>query len=183
MGRSVLQDWVCDLTFMQQSVIMTAVRGPDGIHKNHVSKLIVRWMRRCALYSAFDQAVLLTPYDDNERRGGSFTGPSCYRKNDRFFVYSDSIVHSSWQSAMIAVLDEYMLTTDEVPHHFQLHFLHAAEIIGYKHSDDDIKLWWFNSYVRLCNDMHLNPESHEQMQRRLGDNEKTWRESEEVRAD
>jgi len=34
-GRSVLQDWVHELTFMQQSVLIAAVRGPDGIRKDH----------------------------------------------------------------------------------------------------------------------------------------------------
>lgn len=29
MTKSVLQKWVQDLTFMQQSVLMSAIRGPD----------------------------------------------------------------------------------------------------------------------------------------------------------
>ena len=54
----VLQDWVLELTMMQQSVLIAAVRGPDGIAKNHVAKLLLRWYRRCILKSAFDQAVI-----------------------------------------------------------------------------------------------------------------------------
>lgn len=84
---------------------------------------------------------------------------------------------------MHLVLDEYMLTLDELPHHFQLHFMHAAEILGYRHPNDAIRQWWNEAYQRLVNDMHLAPESHEEMSRRLGDNEGAWRAKEEVRAD
>jgi len=32
-------------------------------------------------------------------------------------------------------LKEYLYSVDEVPHHFHLHLMHAAEILGYKHPD------------------------------------------------
>jgi len=168
-----MQDWTTRLTFMQQSVLITAIRGPDGIHKNHVSKKLIRWLRRCILVSAFDKGVLNEPWDKYERRGGSFTGPSVEYSSNR-----------PWHSLMNEVVDEYMLTLDEVPHHFQLHFLHAAEIIGYCHPNHAmIGSWWLTTYKRLCNDMHVNPESEPSMQYRLGDNENKWRDTEEVRAD
>jgi hypothetical protein len=162
-----LQDWVQELTIMQQSVLMAALRGPDGIDKNHIAKKLLRWMRRCVLLSAFDKRVLDTPYEEG---GGSFTGPSC-------------AIGFEWESLMHEALDNYMLATDMVPHHFQLHFLHAAEIIGYKHPHGRIANWWSAAYVRLCRDMHLYPEPLEAMDRRLGDNEPAWRAEEEVRAD
>lgn len=68
-----LQDWVMNLTIMQQSVLIAAVRGPDTIRKDHVAKLLLRWYRRCILLSAFDKRVITDPY---EKVGGSFTGPS-----------------------------------------------------------------------------------------------------------
>ena len=47
MSKCVLQPWVLNLTYMQQSVLITSVRGPDGIRKDHVAKLLLRWLRRC----------------------------------------------------------------------------------------------------------------------------------------
>ena len=73
MSKCVLQPWVLNLTYMQQSVLITSVRGPDGIRKDHVAKLLLRWLRRCFLVSAFDGRALTDPV---EQGGGSFTGPS-----------------------------------------------------------------------------------------------------------
>lgn len=72
-GETVLQDWVASLSFMQQTVLMTAVRGPDGVPKYGPTKMLLRWYRRCILLSAMDRVVLSSP---NEHGGGSFTGPS-----------------------------------------------------------------------------------------------------------
>lgn len=189
---SVLQEWVQRLTFMQQSVLITAMRGPDGIAKDHVSKLLIRWLRRCVLYSAFNSKQQGQPFaftDPFTPGGGSFTGPS---------LPSHVVPEPTpdWRREMDLVLRDYLATLDEVPHHFQLHFMHAAEIVGYEYHKDeyppwpppttethtDIREWWFRTYCRLANDMHLNVETYQQMKRRLGDFEATWREAEEVTA-
>jgi len=173
----VLQQWVQNLSFMQQSVLLTAMRGPDGVEKNHVSKLLIRWLRRCVLYSAFESLqngqpyFFVTPYRTG---GGSFTGPSC---ND---PEKDSGL--TWEVLMDRVLERYMESLDAVPHHFQLHFMHAAEIIGYKHPTTTISIWWSHAYYRLVRDMHLEPETKAKMDKRLGDIEKNWRDAEEVTA-
>lgn len=156
---SVLQPWVERISFMQQSVLLTAVRGPDGIHKDHIAKVLLRWYRRCILFTAFDGAIYATP---DQPGGGSFTGPI-----PPGMTLDDA-------------LDQYLRCVDELPHHYQLHFMHAAEIIGYKHPDPDIRAWWNKCYLRLVNDAHLYPESEALMDRRLGDNERQWREREEV---
>jgi len=166
--RSVLQDWVHNLTFMQQSVLIAAVRGPDGLRKDHCSKVLCRWLRRCFLFSAFQRR----PYDNPwELGGGSFTGPSCLPEGD--FL---------WEVPMDKAVEEYLRHVDEMPHHFQLHFMHAAEILGYKHENLRIRAWWHRTYITLVNDAHLWPESEAQMDRRLGDFEAHWREREEVTA-
>lgn len=157
---SVLQPWVERLTMMQQSVLITSCRGPDGLHKNHISKVLLRWMRRCFLYSAMDRKILDDPYLEG---GGSFTGPCTMRINE--------------------AVDEYLRRTDEIPHHFQLHFMHAAEILGYKHPTDNTRMWWHHTYLRLVKDAHLKPESEEEMDKRLGDNQEDWLASQEVTAD
>lgn len=81
---------------------------------------------------------------------------------------------------MHVLVAQYLSSVDELPHHFQLHFMHAAEILGYKHPDLVISNWWLKTYLRLVHDAHLNPEREDQMDKRLGDSEKNWRAREEV---
>ena len=174
MKNCVLQDWILNLTFMQQSVLLTALRGPDTINKNHISKLLIRWMRRCILKSAFDQATLTNPYYPG---GGSFTGPSIPKSPTVNYIGN-----YPWEFQMNDLVKQYLQTVDELPHHFQLHFMHSAEIIGYKHPDERISKWWKNCYHSLVNDLHLSPETKERMEWRLGDKEDQWRKAEEVTA-
>lgn len=151
---NVLQSWVLSLTLMQQSVLITAVRGPDTLSKYHISKSLLRWYRRCLLVSAFDRCVLLDPHDP---RGGSFLGPIEASNLDE-------------------VASRYLRSVDEIPLHFHLHLVHAAEILGYKHPDPGIREWWHTFYCAAVRDMHLHPESEQQLDRRLGDNLKEWQE-------
>lgn len=158
--RSVIQEWVMALPMMQQTVLLTAVRGPDGLPKYHPTKFVLRWYRRCILLSALDGKVLTDPCEPN---GGSFTGPSL-----------PSDVVADWPRQMGHRVTEYLRALDEVPHHFQLHLLHAVEILGYKHPDPTTRCWWNGVYVRLVHDMHLWPETEEQLDERLGDSREGW---------
>lgn len=165
-SRCVLQDWVQQLSMMQQTVLLTAIRGPDGIGKYHPCKMMLRWYRRCVLLSAMDGRVLSNPADLN---GGSFTGPS-YTPADGNYIPTWLV----WHIEMEKVIHDYLRATDELPHHFQMHFMHAAQILGYKHPDIDIRKWWLHVYSRLVNDLHLHPETEDEMDRRLGDSREQW---------
>lgn len=72
------------------------------------------------------------------------------------------------------LIGEYLKSLDALPHHFQLHFMHAAEIIGFKHPDERIRVWWCGVYHRLVRDMHLHAENEQEMDNRLGDNREKW---------
>ncbi len=205
---AVTQKWTHNITMMQQSVLLTAIRGPDGLPKYGSSKNLLRWLRRCVLLSAMDGAALSAPYDDN---GGSFTGPSislstlqneafqhlCAAEEKRSALgqlsedgasafdraYSFDLPEaagyieahcSGWEPLMDKVVSGYLQELDAIPHHFQLHFLHAAEILGYKHPDRRIASWWLGVYRRLVHDMHLWPETEDQLDRRLGDSRAQW---------
>jgi hypothetical protein len=167
MSKSVLQEWVSDITFMQQSVLLTAVRGPDGTPKYHPSKYIIRWFRRSVLKSSFAGCAILNPH---EQDGGSFYGPAC----------DAPIGDETWETLMDDRASEYLRALDELPHHFQMHLMHAAEIVGYKHPDNRVRAWWNAFYQRLAHDMHLWPETETQLDRRLGDSRAQWLERADV---
>ena len=158
---SVMLPWTEELTYMQQSVLIASVRGPDGIRKDHPVKVLCRWLRRSILKAAFTGEELWDPYMQG---GGSFTGP----------CRTESVVD------LKHAVDLYFRSVDELPHHFQLHLMHAAEILGYKHPRDTTRQWWRQFYMACVNDMHLFPESEELMDLRLGDSEANWRAREEV---
>lgn len=163
--RSVLQDWAMRCSLMQQTVLQGIIRGPDNIPKYHPVKPILRWYRRCLLLSAFDGEVIDNPYD---HRGGSFAGPS---------IPEMELLHSKdWRVDMTHLVDKFMVTMDEMPIHFWLHMAHAIEIMGYKHDNGEIAIWWNNLYVRMVHAMHLYPEPCEEMDKRLGDRIGDWRE-------
>ncbi len=147
---------------MQQSVLLGAIRGPDGIEKYSAAKYMLRWFRRCVLISAFDNCILTTPHDI---RGGSFTGPS-------YTGVCSPVVNK--HDSMESVIDDYFREYDIYPAHFTKHFMMAVEIVGYKHPAEYIRDWWYKLYLRLVKDLHLNPETEEQMDFRLGDNRDQW---------
>lgn len=156
---TVIQEWISQLTLMQQTTLLTAIRGPDGRAKYEAPKMLLRWYRRCILVSALDGLVLDDPVDG---RGGSFTGPSA----------NCSI--SEWPEAMETHVAEYVKNLDAIPSHFQHHFLHSIEILGYKHPIPKIRSFWLKVYLRLVAELNLMPESEERMDTRLGDDRDKW---------
>lgn len=154
--RSVLQDWVMELSLMQQTVLLTATRAPDGLRKMHPVKTLCRWLRRNYLVSAFDKCVLDDPTDP---RGGSFMGP-CKTAEVR------DINHAA---------DLYIESGDEIPLHFHFHLAQAAEILGYKHPSKSVREWWLTFYHRCCAFGHMLPEPESMLDKRLGDVIEDWK--------
>lgn len=182
--RPVLQDWVRALPFMQQSVLLTGLRAPDTLAKNHPAKRLMRWYRRCILVCAFCKKVHTTP---DEWCEGSFTGPLVPRDQPtgepiqqggelRPYLEADRIAR------------DYLVNVDEIPHHFHLHLLHGAQIIGNKHPDRRIDpvgvaMWWERFYSNGVNDMHLHTESEAMMDDRLSGVPALWKARETFPAD
>ena len=160
----ITQAWTHELSAMQQTVLITAVRGPDGIPKYHAVKYLLRWYRRCVLRSSLDGCILDNPHDP---RGGSFMGPS-------YNVSAAAPLSRPWGHEMSRQVSEYLRALDELPQHFQLHLMHATEIVGYKHPDLVIREFWSETYLRLVNDMHGWPESEAELDARLGDDRAAW---------
>lgn len=161
--KNVLQDWVRELPLMMQTTLLTSIRGPDGCPKYGPTKMLLRWYRRCILVAAMEEVVLDNPYDG---RGGSFMGPSYTPEGDR--------AGEPWTQRMFRILDRYLRELDGIPHHFQMHLLHSAEILGYKHPDPIIGEWWNAVYLTLVKDLHLNPETETDLDERLS-GEEGWR--------
>lgn len=159
---AVTQEWTHNISMMQQTVLLTAIRGPDGLAKyGGGAKMLLRWLRRCILLSAMDGRVLADPIEPN---GGSFTGPSLSGDDDL----------DPWQDRMQEHVNDYLRQVDALPHHYQMHFMHAVEIVGYKHPDERISMFWRQLYLRLVNDFHLHPESEKELDERLDDTRAGW---------
>lgn len=184
----VLQDWVMRLPFMQQTVLLTAIRGPDHIKKFHPVKPLLRWYRRSVLISAFEGIPILTPFTPG---GGSFTG-SVYTPDEavermgggqkHVFAGADEFntagfidyMNRHWERFLVPAVDAFLEARDELPHHFIMHAIHAFQILGYKHVDLRVRAFWEGVYVRNVHACHLWPESEVQMDHRLGDNKAAW---------
>jgi hypothetical protein len=175
----VQQQWVLDIPLMQQSVLFAAVRAPDGLRKDHPVKVLMRWYRRCILLSAFDKRVLSSPFEDG---GGSFTGPFKAGHARVIFGINDNLDGWPLNYWFDLTREIYLRHVDEMPHHFQLHFMHAAQIVGVHHSDAEIRDWWRTFYLMIVNDAHLHPETDSEMNLRLSDNDAEWRAREGVTA-
>lgn len=63
---------------------------------------------------------------------------------------------------------EFVNNFDHYPIHFVLHLIHAAEILGYHHPDEEVQEQWRWFYYRMCRKLHTKPESQEELDERLG---------------
>lgn len=135
MNNCVLQNWVQQLTWKEQSALLTAIRGSDQTYDHNVRSL-VRWVRRATLYDADVEGVFL--------KFGELPDIKALKKSL-----------------------EYMTV------HFVSHLMHALEIIGYKSDKKKEKGIAFAYYSMICEILHCNIETEEQMNLRLKDNRET----------
>lgn len=132
MNNCVLQNWVQQLTWKEQSALLTAIRGSDQTFDHNIRSL-VRWVRRATLYDADVNGVFL--------KFGELPEQKALKKSL-----------------------EYMTV------HFVSHLMHALEIIGYKAEKMSERQIAFNYYELICEILHCNIETEEQMNERLKDN-------------
>ncbi|MFK3857783.1 hypothetical protein [Agrobacterium pusense] len=150
----VFPEWMFDLPMQQQSVLVLAARGPDGVRKNHPMKDIQRHYRATVLKAARYGRPLATG-----------------EPADSFMSLEFIVDERKW----LQVQKAYFEHIDEIPHHFHMHLMHGAEILGYKHPDLLMRDRWKQFYFNCCDDAHLPPETEEDMDKRLSDwNRKHW---------
>jgi hypothetical protein len=145
MNESVVQEWLSKLSMKQQTVLLAAFRGCDGLPKTDPSKHFTKLMRGSILKNA-DGCSTFFPkdFDSNVEEGNELI--------DDFFI-----------DCSRGGMDQY-------PVHWLLHFIQAAEIIGYKCPHKAIAKYWKYFYFTAVKAMHLYPETEVQLDSRLKDN-------------
>jgi hypothetical protein len=146
--KSVQPQWCLCLPLQQQAVLLLGARGPDGISKYHPCKPIQR---------AYRAAVFLAAkYGRTLEWGEREEGFMCLEQ------FSDD---DGWAAQVQTFFD----SIDSLPHHFTMHLLHGAQILGYKHPDERFRNRWREFYILGCRDLHMTPETEAEMDIRLSD--------------
>ena len=145
---SVQPEWCRKLSLQQQSVLFLAARGPDGIAKHHPCKPV---------HVAYRATVFMAGRYGRMLKFGE--------KCDSFMsldVFADAV---QWQAAV----KDFFAHHDELPHHYVKHLMHGVQILGYKHPLTVFRERWAAFCLDLVCELHLNPESEAEMDKRLGD--------------
>jgi len=152
----VFQDWMFALNLQQQSVLVLALRGPDGIEKHHPCKTLVKHYRASVLKNAvYGRAMKVGEHEERD----SF----------------QSLQHINDLNAWNSVVRKFFDSVDGLPHHYCMHLLHGAQIVGFKHPEAVFRDRWSMFYYLGCEDLHMIPEMEDQMDRRLSDwNHRYW---------
>lgn len=176
---STVQTWLSDISFMQQAVLLSAIRGCDVCPHDHPIKQIIKFYRRSILVTAFEKKVF---NDYFTAGGGKFTGPSVGSGLEKLSnLESESLLtkghivrNYDYDVAnalrdFARVINTFVKRIEELPMHFTMHFLHAINILRFKHPENFVREWWGIIYNDITNELHLNPESEEEMDKRLDD--------------
>lgn len=141
--ESVVYDWVGELPFQMQALLFTAMRGPDNCTKDNVAKSIVRFLRGAVLKPAANTSMMF---------------------NDNSFMWWD-------YENFCNLVDDFFIGEghDHYPHHFIMHLIHSAEVLGYCHPNSDTAYYWLLFYREGCKSMHMTPETKQEMFGRLND--------------
>lgn len=148
-GKSVQPKWCIELPLQQQSVLLLAARGPDGIGKYHPTKRVQRAYRACVLKGAYYGDVL----------------PLDYIGRNSFMELVEFADLETW----VKVVNTFFEYADDLQHHFLMHLIHGAEILAYKHPDVNYRTRWFDFYLAAVQDMHLTIETEAELDARLND--------------
>lgn len=131
------------LGLRHQGVLLGAIRGCDTVPKEDPAKHLVRCVR----------AEILNAHCGDASKAKTFleevSAIELSGRMIKFFAYG----------------------FDHYPNHYLIHFLHAVEIIGYKHSDAFKRGVWLHFYLKLVKKLHLMPETEYQLDERLNKNE------------
>jgi hypothetical protein len=134
----IFQDWVMCLGLRLQGVLVSAIRGCDTVQRHDNSKVLTRIYR---------SEILRTHGTDP-------------KKSKSFIMVADI-------PETVKYMTELLNDCDHLPQHYVMHFLHAAEILGYTHPDYERRDMWNSFYLVACRKYHLRPEPYSEMVDRL----------------
>ena len=150
--NSIIQDWAAELGLRHQGVLVSAIRGCDGLPREDASKWLVRFYRACLLKAHVGDPAKAASYMEWPE-----SPAEAYEKRVIFFEGG---------------LDHY-------PTHWLTHFIFAAEIMGYYHPTEWIRIFWNNTYNKLVHKLHFHPETKEELDFRLNKDEKAFKKAQE----
>lgn len=141
MSNSVLQDWVMELQKREQGTLLTAVRGCDVAPKeNHNLNSTERWL------SAFVRWCFMNPADPREVDKAD----GCWFR---------SVPPPKFRPSALG----------HFPLHWYTHVMHALKIISVRHPNRIVAEQAKILYQSMVHSLHLEPESDEAMEQRLGE--------------
>lgn len=148
---SIMQPWTAKLGLRHQGVLVSAIRGCDSVEREDASKHLVRMYR----------GILLRAHCGDIKKAATFMVP-----------FDQEI----WDHTSA----DFLRSIDHYPNHWLLHWMHACEIVGYKHDMEDIRQSFNHMYIKLVRKFHLLPESEQLLDERLTADEKTFRNAQEL---
>ncbi len=142
--KSVLQDWVMELPLREQGTLLTCVRGCDLEPKSWTSTGVAYSAGR--RLTAFIRWAFMNPADPREpdSQEGAFmmsTPPNPFKPSE----------------------------FGHLPEHWYAHAMHALEVIAYRHPIDAVGMAAYAMYEKMVHNLHLQPETKEQMIKRLSE--------------
>lgn len=137
---SVLQDWVMALPLRHQGTLLAAVRGCDSVPKRPYDSTA----RQLVGYLRW---TFMVPADPSE-----IGIPGAFMQNHPPSPH--------WRPSDIGHL----------PEHFYTHLMHAYEVVGYECPHHEIAEECQFIYLKLVDNLHLQPETRERMNVRLTEN-------------
>jgi len=135
---NVLQDWLENISWMKQTVLISAFRNCDTMGSTGPHKTLVRGVRMSIIRSSYRP----------EKLSSGFIMPT----PEEIILAGHEFVDNEW---------------DCFPLRFVTHLMHAAQVLGDHYPDTKHRLAWSQTYAAMVHGLHLRPESHHNFQKRL----------------
>lgn len=147
---------------------MLSLRGPDGAPKECVAKELTRAMRAVLLRGAHFKG-----HDEFMGDHSGLPRPALINRIYKRFDGAGREVDPV--NSVNDVIEIFAESHDEYPHHWTMHLVHAAEIVGYLHPKYEVRQFWERFYLRMVRAFHMHPETLPQMLDRLRERDSPWK--------
>jgi hypothetical protein len=148
--RSVLQDWVMKLPLAMQGTLLLALRGPDNAPKECLAKDLTRAYRASIMVNAHEKGT----------QGDDFMGDHSGLPIER-------------GQPEDGITERFRHNHDQYPHHWLMHLVHGAQIVGEYCPNPRVREFWHEFYITMCHAFHMDPERPTSLEFRLRSHKKT----------